>query len=115
MSFFRRKHKNADGVTAKPIEAKPQRWRVVYISAELLIDLVSVNRYIQVESKLPKDVKVVRAFVDRERSCIGLVIEHESFDKIKPGEKIPTFDNPTMFSRVNLIKLPPNVKAEVKA
>lgn len=74
------------------------KYKILFVSPIVLINLFKVGIInVRCVAGLPEDVKFVRAFTDDTTGWnkIGLVIESEQFDKLKEGDVIPTFPDPT--------------------
>ena len=75
---------------------EPQRERVYWLYPEFLIDVLNwadapEGRAISLPrgAGLPEGARAVAVFDDPIRRAIGVVFSHESFDIVKPGERMP--------------------------
>ena len=83
------------------IEERPRRYGIIYISPEILLDLMkssSSGRVFRCIKGLPEDVRIVRAGYDQNSANFAVVVEHSSFEELHFGELIPEIESPTFTS-----------------
>ena len=64
---------------------KPNRIKILTLDAPLLVGMFMVGRRIEVlESRIPKDARIVWVVYDETRMSVNIYLEHESFEIIDP-------------------------------
>ena len=65
------------------------RVAVLWVSGELLVELLGFTRFDVQLNNIPQNVKFVRGFHDWATDMFGLLLSHPSFDAVPPGEMPP--------------------------
>ena len=69
---------------------RPKRMKFFEVSAQALVLTLQTNNVTKVTDGIPDDGSLVDFGYDPERQIFYLTAEHESFDEVHEGERIPT-------------------------
>ena len=67
------------------------------------VDMIVLERMLKrngqyvVDSSIPEDAILRGSYFDWEKDAIFLTFQHESFDEIPLGERVPEMDNPIIY------------------